>query len=75
MKNSTLLAARGRTARPLVFLCVLALAGITSAQNPALDLQARRFLDTPATPKYAVIMTGPAGGDDNAARLRQWSLS
>ena len=75
MENSNLFAARGRTARPLVFLCVLALAGITSAQNPALDLQARRFLDTPATTKYAVIMTGPAVGDDNAARFRQWSLS
>ena len=75
MENLTSITARGRTAKSLAFLCSLALAGITSAQNPGLDLPARRFLDTPATTKYAVIMTGPAVGDDNAARFRQWSLS
>ena len=75
MKNSTAITAKCWTARPLIFLCALAMAGIASAQNPALDLPVRRFLDTPATTKYAVIMTGPAVGDDNAARFRQWSLS
>jgi hypothetical protein len=33
------------------------------------------FLDTPETSKFAVIMTGPAVGDENSSRFRQWSLS
>ena len=75
MRSSTAITAKGRTARPLIFLCAVVLTGITRAQNPALDTSERRFLDAPTTTKHAVIMTGPAVGDDNAARFRQWSLS
>ena len=75
MENSTAITVKDLAGRALVFLCGLVLAGLTSAQNLTSDLSASRFLDTPETTKYAVIMTGPAVGNDNSARFRQWSLS
>ena len=75
MENLTAIIVKELAGRALVFLCGLVLAGLTSAQNLTSDLSARRFLDTPETTKYAVIMTGPAVGNDNAVRFRQWSLS
>lgn len=75
MENLTAITAKDRTGRALVFLCGLVLAGLASAQNLTSNLSAKRFLDTPETTKYAVIMTGPAVGNDNAVRFRQWSLS
>ena len=46
-----------------------------SAQLPYLGDNANFFFYTPETTKFAVIMTGPAVGDDNSSRFRQWSLS
>ncbi|MGB0442721.1 MAG: hypothetical protein ACPGJC_08680, partial [Pseudohongiellaceae bacterium] len=75
MENLTAITVKDLSGRALVFLCGLVLAGLTSAQNLTSDLSASRFLDTPETTKYAVIMTGPAVGNDNSVRFRQWSLS
>ena len=46
-----------------------------AGEQPDLGADADRFLDTPETTKYAVILTGPAVGEVNATRFRQWSLS
>ncbi|HBW84202.1 MAG TPA: hypothetical protein DEF79_09205 [Gammaproteobacteria bacterium] len=75
MKDSVAITGKVRSAKALTFICGLVLTGITSAQNLVSDLSEGRFLDTPETTKFAVIMTGPAVGDDNAERFRQWSLS
>ena len=53
----------------------LALSSSVQAQLPDLGDGANYFLDTPETTKYAVIMTGPAVGEVNNERFRQWSLS
>lgn len=64
-----------RLARYTVSLFSLLASLSVSAQLPDLGDNANFFLDTPETTKFAVIMTGPAVGDDNSSRFRQWSLS
>lgn len=56
---------------PLVFVTLAMLATNTLAQDTGLDY----FLDSPDTTKYAVIVVGPAVGDVNENRFRQWGLS
>lgn len=57
----------------ICFGSVLLLMGglVARAQDDALNY----FLDSPDTTKYAVIMVGPAVGEINAGRFRQWGLS
>jgi hypothetical protein len=46
-----------------------------SAQSLVLDNSSDYFLDSPDKNKYAVILTGPAAGEENRSRFRQWSFS
>lgn len=62
------------TSHAVGLLSLLASLSVT-AQLPDFGDSANFFLDTPETTKYAVIMTGPAVGDENNSRFRQWSLS
>lgn len=47
----------------------------TAASASAQDLATDYFLDSPESTKYAVIMVGPAVGETNQERFRQWGLS
>ncbi len=55
----------------LAFVSLAMLATDILAQDTKLDY----FLDSPDTAKYVVIIVGPAVGDINENRFRQWSLS
>lgn len=56
----------------ILLLCCLLLANSLQArQVPSMNY----FLDSPQTAKHAVIMVGPAVGDINVRRFRQWSFS
>jgi len=46
-----------------------------NAQNSAQSAEPDFFLDRPESHKYAVIMTGPAVGENKQSRFRQWALS
>lgn len=54
-----------------LFLAMLGTVLSASAQDLATDY----FLDSPDSTKYAVIMVGPAVGETNQERFRQWGLS
>ena len=47
----------------------------TAVSASAQDLATDYFLDSPDSTKYAVIMVGPAVGETNQERFRQWGLS
>lgn len=57
--------------RFLYALVLSSFSGALAAQTIADDY----FLDSPETTKYAVIMVGPAVGETNEDRFRQWGLS
>ena len=60
------------TALAMVLLPGFLLPGSGSqAQQPELNY----FLDSPHNDKYVLIMVGPAVGDTNSRRFRQWGLS
>lgn len=46
-----------------------------NAQLPAMSEEPGFFLDQPQSNKYAVILAGPAVGEVNELRFRQWALS
>ena len=56
------------------FLVGLAASVFSTALN-AQDNSVDYFLDSPDTTKYAVIIVGPAVGETNENRFRQWGLS
>ncbi len=56
------------------FLVSLA-ASVFSTALKAQDDSVDYFLDSPDTTKYAVIIVGPAVGETNENRFRQWGLS
>ena len=49
--------------------------GLMGAVSHGQDVEDNYFLDRPDTQKYAVIMVGPAVGETNQQRFRQWGLS
>lgn len=59
------------TEKLIIFVATLCTAISATAQ----DLVTDYFLDRPDSTKYAVIMVGPAVGETNEERFRQWGLS
>ena len=59
----------------LAALFLVLLVPNVNAQDPALSEASDFFLDRPDSNKYAVILVGPAVGDTNSSRFRQWALS
>lgn len=55
----------------LVGLAASIISTALSAQDNSVDY----FLDSPETTKFAVIIVGPAVGETNEGRFRQWGLS
>lgn len=62
-------AAMNKAVSLAIVLC--SVATLANAQDATEDY----FLDSPDSSKYAVIMVGPAVGETNQQRFRQWGLS
>ena len=58
-----------------LFLVLVLMGQHVNAQAPARSAASDFFLERPDSNKYAVILAGPAVGDSNRSRCRQWALS
>lgn len=58
-----------------LFLVLVLMGQHVNAQAPARSAASDFFLERPDSNKYAVILAGPAVGDSNRSRFRQWALS